>query len=216
MATWSKVVDVLGAVSGEISSSRLILGFQRSGRYPSLRRRVASWNATIRRYLAPQLWFPGYRKVLAMAGIKHQAGSQDYQQMPEQSPTCLFQDPCGQRSDLDFWMGKWSHFWESGSDRSAGGISLINFWFTQWRSRSITCEALGILFLPIWSKCSKMIATYTPNMIYSDQVDPMKTRSRLAGMVLNDNGIDLPMNRPVLFQKTTQSGNYLTNAFGHV
>ena len=43
-------------------------------------------------------------------------------------------------------MGKWSHFWEPGSDRSAdcfAGSAPINSWFTQYGSRSINAvEAL--------------------------------------------------------------------------
>ena len=120
-------------------------------------------------------------------------------------------------------MGKWSHFWESGADRSAdcfAGSAPINSWFTQYGSRSINAvEALEYSSNTYMVQIAlKMMGQpYTPNMtLQVDQVDPAmkKLRSTFAEYGLGTTtGLTFPMNRLVLSKEYTV-GNYLTNAFG--
>ncbi len=69
---------------------------------------------------------PDTGKVLAMAGVKHQAGSQDLSTNAlEQSPTSSFQDPVVKRATLT--IVEWSHFLGIILDRSAtAGSKLLS------------------------------------------------------------------------------------------
>ena len=112
-------------------------------------------------------------------------------------------------------MGKWCHFRQSGTDRSAhcfAGSTPINSWFTQYGSRSINAvEALEYSSNTYMVQIAlKMMGQpYTPNMtLQVDQVDPAMKNSVLllqSTVLERQRGLTFPMNRPVLSRKSIQS-----------
>ena len=151
-----------------------------------------------------------------MAGIKHQAGSQDLSADALGTVTNVFV-PGSVVKGATLTSG-----WENGAisgnqvltDQPIvfAGSTPINSWFTQYGSRSINAvEALEYSSNTYMVQIAlKMMGQpYTPNMtLQVDQVEPCheKLRLLLQSMVLErQRGLTFPMNRLVLFRKTTQS-----------
>ena len=126
-----KVVDVSKGAKGENLKLSIDLDFPKKEWKDILRSafsaELQAGNATYSEGVYAVALEPDTGKVLAMAGIKHQAGSQDLSADALGTVTNVFvPGSVVKRSDLDFWMGKWSHFWESGSDRSADCFCRIS------------------------------------------------------------------------------------------
>ncbi len=164
-------------------------------------------------------------KVLAMAGIKHQAGSQDLSTDALGTVTNVFV-PGSVVKGATLTSG-----WENGAisgnqvltDQPIvfAGSAPINSWFTQYGSRSINAvEALEYSSNTYMVQIAlKMMGQpYTPNMtLQVDQVEPAmkKLRSTFAEYGLGTStGIDLPNESTGFIPKDYTVGNYLTNAFG--
>lgn len=223
-----KVVDISKGAKGENLKLSIDLDFQK-GVEDILRSafsaELQAGNATYSEGVYAVALEPDTGKVLAMAGIKHQAGSQDLSADALGTVTNVFV-PGSVVKGATLTSG-----WENGAisgnqvltDQPIvfAGSAPINSWFTQYGSRSINAvEALEYSSNTYMVQIAlKMMGQpYTPNMtLQVDQVEPAmkKLRSTFAEYGLGTStGIDLPNESTGFIPKEYTVGNYLTNAFG--
>ena len=223
-----KVVDVSKGAKGENLKLSIDLDFQK-GVEDILRSafsaELQAGNATYSEGVYAVALEPDTGKVLAMAGIKHQAGSQDLSADALGTVTNVFV-PGSVVKGATLTSG-----WENGAisgnqvltDQPIvfAGSAPINSWFTQYGSRSINAvEALEYSSNTYMVQVAlKMMGTpYSADMkLDFDELDPSmkKLRSTFAEYGLGTStGIDLPNESTGYLPDKFTFANYLTNSFG--
>ena len=191
----------------------------------SFQAELAAGNATYSEGVYAVAMDPKTGKILAMAGMKHEAGSQDLTADALGTVTNVFV-PGSVVKAATLTAG-----WENGAisgnqvlvDQPIvfAGSAPLTSWFTQFGSREINAvqalEYSSNTYM-VQVALNLMGQPYQPNMLLkTDQLDPAmeKLRSTFASYGLGaPTGIDLPNESTGFVPKEFSVGNYLSDAFG--
>ena len=191
----------------------------------SFQAELAAGNATYSEGVYAVAMDPKTGKILAMAGMKHEAGSQDLTADALGTVTNVFV-PGSVVKAANLTAG-----WENGAisgnqvlvDQPIvfAGSAPLTSWFTQFGSREIdvvqALEYSSNTYM-VQVALNLMGQPYQPNMLLkTDQLDPAmeKLRSTFASYGLGaPTGIDLPNESTGFVPKEFSVGNYLSDAFG--
>ena len=191
----------------------------------SFQAELAAGNATYSEGVYAVALDPKTGKILAMAGMKHEAGSQDL--TPDALGTVTNVFVPGSVVKAATLTAGWENGVISGNQVlldqpiSFSGSAPITSWFTQFGSQEINAvqalEYSSNTYM-VQIALDLMGQPYQPNMtLKTDQLDPAmnKLRSTFASYGLGtETGIDLPNESTGYVPKEFTIGNYLTDAFG--
>ena len=191
----------------------------------SFQAELAAGNATYSEGVYAVALDPKTGKILAMAGMKHEAGSQDL--TPDALGTVTNVFVPGSVVKAATLTAGWENGVISGNQVlldqpiSFSGSAPITSWFTQFGSQEINAvqalEYSSNTYM-VQIALNLMGQPYQPNMsLKTDQLDPAmnKLRSTFASYGLGtETGIDLPNESTGYVPKEFTIGNYLTDAFG--